>query len=41
MGDDQVLEMIQAGKNEKEITESWQEELNGYKKMRSKYTIYK
>ena len=40
MGDDQVLKMIQAGKSEKEITESWQEELNKYKETRSKYTIY-
>jgi uncharacterized protein YbbC (DUF1343 family) len=40
MGDDQVLKMIQAGKSEKEITASWQEELNKYKVVRSKYTLY-
>ncbi len=40
MGDDQVLQMIQAGKSEKEITESWQEELKIYKETRSKYTLY-
>ncbi len=40
MGDDQVLKLIQAGKNEKEIAESWQEELGKYRKIRSKYLIY-
>jgi uncharacterized protein YbbC (DUF1343 family) len=40
MGDDQVLKLIKEGKNETEITESWQEELNSYKKIRSKYLLY-
>ena len=40
MGDDQVLNMIQAGKTEEEIKASWQEELNKYKEVRAKYTIY-
>ena len=40
MGDDQVLKMIQAGKTEEEIKTSWQEELNKYKEVRAKYTIY-
>jgi uncharacterized protein YbbC (DUF1343 family) len=40
MGDDRVLALIQAGKSEKEITESWQEELEKYKVVRSKYLLY-
>lgn len=40
MGDDQVLKLIQAGKSEKEIVESWQIELNKYKITRSKYLLY-
>jgi len=41
MGDDQVLKLIQAGKSEKEITDSWQEELGKFKKVRSNYLLYK
>lgn len=41
MGDDQVLKLIQAGKSEKEITDSWQEELGKFKKIRSNYLLYK
>lgn len=40
MGDDNVLKLIREGKNEKEITESWQDELNDYIKIRSKYLLY-
>ena len=40
MGNDQVIKMIQAGKSEKEIVESWQEELGKYRNIRSKYLIY-
>ncbi len=40
MGDDHVLKMIQEGKSEKEIIESWQIELNKYKITRSKYLLY-
>jgi uncharacterized protein YbbC (DUF1343 family) len=40
MGNDQVLNMIKAGKSEKEIIESWQEELEKYKVVRSKYLLY-
>ncbi len=40
MGDDRVLKMIQAGKSEKEITDSWQEELEKYKITRAKYLLY-
>ncbi len=40
MGDDRILTMIQAGKSEKEITDSWQEELESYKIVRSKYLLY-
>ena len=40
MGDDQVLKLVQAGKSEKEIAESWQDELGKYKAMRSKYLLY-
>jgi uncharacterized protein YbbC (DUF1343 family) len=40
MGDDRILKLIKEGKNEKEITESWQEELNNYKETRSKYLLY-
>ncbi|MEI7830529.1 MAG: DUF1343 domain-containing protein [Prolixibacteraceae bacterium] len=40
MGTDQVLTMIKAGKSEKDITDSWQEELEKYKAVRSKYLLY-
>lgn len=40
MGNDLVLKLIKEGKNEKEITESWQEELNHYRMIRSKYLLY-
>jgi uncharacterized protein YbbC (DUF1343 family) len=40
MGDDQILKQIQSGKSEKEIVASWQEELDNYKKIRSKYLLY-
>lgn len=40
IGDDQVLRLIQAGKTEEEIENSWQEELGKYKAVRSKYLIY-
>jgi len=40
MGNDQVIKMIQAGKSEKEIVDSWQEELGKYQKIRAKYLIY-
>jgi len=40
MGDDHVLKLIKEGKNEKEIAKSWQEELNNYKEIRSKYLLY-
>ncbi len=41
MGDDQILRLVQSGKSEEEISASWQEELNKYKDMRSKYLLYK
>ena len=41
MGDDRILKFIQAGKSEAEITASWQEELNRYKVIRSKYLLYR
>jgi uncharacterized protein YbbC (DUF1343 family) len=40
MGTDHVLNLIKAGKSEKEITDSWQEELERYKVVRSKYLLY-
>ncbi|MCK9413786.1 MAG: DUF1343 domain-containing protein [Prolixibacteraceae bacterium] len=40
MGDDRILTMIQSGKSEKEISDSWQEELEKYKIVRSKYLLY-
>lgn len=40
MGNDLVLTMIKAGKSEKEISESWQEELERYKVVRAKYLLY-
>jgi uncharacterized protein YbbC (DUF1343 family) len=40
MGNDQVLNMVKVGKSEKEITDSWQEELERYKVVRSKYLLY-
>jgi uncharacterized protein YbbC (DUF1343 family) len=40
MGDDQILKFIQSGKTQKEIEESWQEELGKYKVVRSKYLLY-
>ncbi len=40
MGDDKVLKLIREGKSEKEITESWQDGLNRYKEIRSKYLLY-
>ena len=41
IGNDLVIKLIQSGKNEKEISESWQEELAKYRKIRSKYLIYR
>jgi uncharacterized protein YbbC (DUF1343 family) len=40
MGNDQVIKLIKAGKSEKEIVESWQDELGKYKKIRANYLIY-
>lgn len=40
IGDDQILKLIRAGKNEKEIAASWQEELSKYKTVRTKYLLY-
>jgi uncharacterized protein YbbC (DUF1343 family) len=40
MGDDHILALIKAGKSEKEIVDSWQEELAKYKVLRTKYLIY-
>jgi uncharacterized protein YbbC (DUF1343 family) len=40
IGNDQVIKLIRAGKNEKEIAESWQEALGKYKLIRSKYLLY-
>jgi len=40
MGDDRVLKLIQEGKSETEIAASWQEELERYKVVRSKYLLY-
>lgn len=40
MGDEQVLKLLKEGKSEKEITASWQEELNQYKAARIKYLLY-
>ncbi len=40
MGDDLILKQIQTGKSEKEISATWQEELNNYKMVRSKYLLY-
>ena len=41
IGNDEVIKMIQSGKSENEIRESWQKELSEYKKIRSKYLLYK
>ncbi|MCE1199204.1 MAG: DUF1343 domain-containing protein [Marinilabiliales bacterium] len=40
-GDDKILKMIKDGKSESEIEQSWKAELKDYKKMRSKYLLYK
>ena len=40
MGNDVVLRLIRDGKNEKEIRQSWQSELNSYREMRKKYLLY-
>ena len=41
MGTDTVRKAILAGKSEEEISSSWEEELNSYRKMREKYLLYK
>jgi len=40
-GTDQLRIMISEGKTEKQIRESWQEELNQYRIIRQKYLLYK
>lgn len=40
MGDEKILAMIKSGKSEKEISESWKEELEKYKTVRARYLIY-
>jgi len=40
MGNDLVLSLIKSGKNEQEIRQSWQQELEKYKTMRLKYLLY-
>lgn len=39
-GDDKLMQQIIAGKTEKEIRESWQPELDAFKKIRKKYLLY-
>lgn len=39
-GTDQIRKMIEAGKNEAEIRASWAEELDAYKEVRRKYSLY-
>jgi len=39
-GTDDLIAQIRAGKNEKEILESWQPELEKYKTLRKKYLLY-
>lgn len=41
MGTDTVRKAILAGKSEEEISASWENELNSYRKMREKYLLYK
>jgi uncharacterized protein YbbC (DUF1343 family) len=36
-----LREMVEAGKNEIEIRESWQLQLNQYKEMRRNYLLYR
>jgi uncharacterized protein YbbC (DUF1343 family) len=40
-GTDQLRKQIIAGKTEKQIRDSWKEELREYKIMRKKYLLYK
>ncbi|HRH59332.1 MAG TPA: DUF1343 domain-containing protein [Chitinophagaceae bacterium] len=39
-GSDKLMQQIIAGKTEKEIRESWQPELDAFKKIRKKYLLY-
>ena len=39
-GTDELIKQIRAGKSEAEIVASWYDELNQYKKIRSKYLLY-
>ena len=39
-GTEKLQQAIEAGKNESEIKESWQSDLNNFKKVRAKYLIY-
>jgi uncharacterized protein YbbC (DUF1343 family) len=39
-GTDELIRQIRDGLNEKEITESWQPELNAFKALRKKYLLY-
>lgn len=39
-GTDDLIQQIRAGKTEKEILDSWQPELENYKKLRKKYLLY-
>ena len=41
MGTDSVRKAIIDGQSEKEIRDSWEEELDTYRKMREKYLLYK
>ncbi len=40
-GNDTLIKKIKSGMTEKEIKETWEEELNQYKNMRKKYLLYK
>ena len=39
-GDDKVLQGIREGKNDRELTALWQEEIERYKTIRKKYLLY-
>ena len=40
-GSERLKKQITSGKSEKEIRESWREELAAYKKLRERYLLYK
>ncbi|NNL03390.1 MAG: DUF1343 domain-containing protein, partial [Eudoraea sp.] len=39
-GTEKLQQQIEAGLSEKEIKESWQKDLNNFRKIRSKYLLY-